>query len=333
MNEYDLLLHWLSARPRGQARLPVLTDACAALALRMRQDKSNIAQDIQKTHWRRLFLGTLHRLGHVEPVGRDTWAVISTTVLWITGQQREGEAHIYGARSRTLWDQLYQQFGDSLHAIPQDHGPELWKFTGTRAKAEKLAHALGSSLYDERGDALVASLPRLADAIRFFRTWYMPVAGDQWEFFRVHTYLHDRLPWQWEPVIINPNIPEGVYRKRSIPPMMWLYLSRTADDSGMQAYLLDERDMEQSLIARWLALALAGPICLIHDNVAKTLAVPHVGLPLPVLLDRALRLASGTSPQIDTIAGQRFFFYHKISRQRARQVGRVLDLRVENVHG
>lgn len=333
MNEYDLLLHWLSARSKGQARIAVLTDACDALAFRMRQNKSNTDLNIRKTHWRHLILGALHRLGHVEPVGRDSWAVVPPTVLWITGQQREGEAHIYGARSRTLWDQLYQQFGDYLSSIPQDHGPELWKFTDTRATAEQLAHTLGSKLYDERGDALVASLPRLADAIRFLRSWDMPVTGDRWEFFKVYTDTRDGTAWRWESIIINSNISEGVYRKSASFPMVWLYLSRTPDSSGMQAYLLDERDTEQSLIARWSAITHAGHMRLIYNNVAKTLSIPYVGIPLPVLLDRALCLASGTIPQIVTIAGQRYAFYHKISRQRAHQVGRVLDLQVENVHG
>src|SRR5262245_15461887 len=131
LNEYDLLLHWLSSRPRGEASILAITDACVTLAQRAGLWKPDAPQH----RWRLRFLGTLHRLGHVEPVGRNKWVVIPPTVLWTAGKSQIGVAHVYGARSTTLWNKLCRTFGDQLQGILQSYGPTLWQLTGARDKA------------------------------------------------------------------------------------------------------------------------------------------------------------------------------------------------------
>jgi hypothetical protein len=96
MNEYDLLLHWFSTRPHGEASAVLVGDACAALGQRANELQGSNRQ----SYWRYHFLDPLYRLGHVEPVGPNKWAVLPPTVLWIGGKHQEGEVHIYGARSR-----------------------------------------------------------------------------------------------------------------------------------------------------------------------------------------------------------------------------------------
>src|SRR5690349_16398904 len=104
MNEYDLLLHWFSTRPSGKASAVLVTDACTALAQR-----ADVVQSHDRRHqWPWRFLDTLHRVGHVEPSGRDKWAVLPPTVLWVGGKRQEGTAHLYGARSSILQEQLQQ---------------------------------------------------------------------------------------------------------------------------------------------------------------------------------------------------------------------------------
>src|SRR5438132_3808008 len=181
MNEYDLLLHWFSTRPNGEARAVLVTDACTALAQRAGMVRGYERQ----RQWLWYFLEPLHRLGHVEPSGRDKWAVLPPTVLWVGGKRQEGEAHLYGARSRILQAQLQQTWGQQFIVVPQDHGPTLWKWVGTRADAAEMAHSVHSELYDERGEILLAALPRLTDAMQKLHAWQLPATGKHWEFFQV----------------------------------------------------------------------------------------------------------------------------------------------------
>ena len=130
----------------------------------------------------------------------------------------------------------------------------------------------------------------------------------------------------------QPMVP-GVYRTVRRQPPVWVHVSRDPDDSRLQARLLDDRSPEQSLVARWVELARSGQISLKYDAGARTLAVPDVNVPLPVLVDRALRLASGLCPDVNSDLPQRYRVYTNITPNRARQAGRVLGLRVETSHG
>src|SRR6266851_5728927 len=181
MNSYDLLLNWLSARPGGEVSTPLVTDACIALA----QRDGVWRAEARQSDWRYYFFDTLHRLGHVEPAGRGKGAVVPPVLLWISGSSRTGEAHLYGARSETLWEWLQKDFGPRLGEISQSNGPALWKFVGPRSEAQTLAQVLNSELHEERGEALLGSLPNLENAVRHFRTWDLPDPREHWEVFRV----------------------------------------------------------------------------------------------------------------------------------------------------
>ena len=323
MNNYDLLLHWLSALPKGEASTATVDNACAALAQRMnlwRTDADPRSQSSRRYH----FLDTLHRLGHVEPVGRDRWAVIPPVLLWVSSKQPTGEAHLYGARSKALGAQLTKAYGNQFEAIPQTYGPELWRFSGTRAEAQALAQEFKDELRLERGEELLASLPSLSEAVQHFRQCTLPKSGECWQFFQIRG-----TSWEWVSRVITQNLEEGVYRTGDVHPTAWLYISRKSGGSQTQARLLDERNGEQSLIARWLELARTGKLGLMHDALRRELAIPYVGLPLPILLDRALRLASGRCPEIMPQDRQRFLVFSNIPHKRARHVGRVLGMRVE----
>ena len=185
LNEYDLLLHWLSSRPLGAASALAITEACVTLA----QRTDLWRPDAPQSHWRFRFLGTLHRLGHVEPAGRNKWAVIPPTVLWTAGKSQVGEVHVYGARSTTLWRQLYQTFGDQLQSIPQLNGPALWQFTGTRGEATDLVHALGIEMHEERGEVMLALLPSLAEAIQHLKKGMLPNPGERWKLSLLQKYM------------------------------------------------------------------------------------------------------------------------------------------------
>ena len=130
----------------------------------------------------------------------------------------------------------------------------------------------------------------------------------------------------------QPLIP-GVYRTTRRQPPVWVYVFQDQNDSRLQARLLDNRTQEQSLVARWAELARHRQLSLKYNAAARTLVVPDVNVSLPVLIDRALRLASGLCPDVNADLPQRYRVYTNITPKRARQAGRVLGLRVETSHG
>jgi len=329
MNEYDLLLHWFSTRPCGEASTALVTEACTALAQRVNEAQGNEYQN----YWRYHFLDPLYRLGHVERVGQNKWAVLPPTVLWVGGKSQEGEAHLYGARSRTLQVQLQQEWGQQFVVVPQDNSPALWKWIGTRADGVGLAHSVHSELYEERGDDILKALPSLAEAVQHLCDCRLPTAGEHWEFFQVMSLPSGGVSWRWLSLSSIHSLHPGVYRTEGRYPTVWVYVSSALKSSGMQARLLDPRNPDHHRIAQWLELARSHCLRLRYDTVSRTLAVPEVSVSLPVLVDRALRLASGTCPSLVTHGSQRFLAFDNIGRHRARQVARVLGLRLETVHG
>jgi hypothetical protein len=327
MNEYDLLLHWFSTRPRGEASTALVTDACTALAQRANEAQVNERQ----SYWRYHFLDPLYRLGHVERVGQNKWAVCPPTVLWVGGKRQEGEVHLYGARSRILQEQLQKEWGQQL-VVPQDKGPALWKWMGTRADAIELARSVHSELYEERGDVLLASLPSLADAVQHLHAWQLPTAGEHWEFFQVTSLPGGGISWDWVPLSGSHSLYPGVYRTVEKYPTVWVYVSSALKNS-MHARLLDLHNSDHRWIAQWLELARSHRLHLRYDTVSRTLEIPDVRVPLPVLVDRALRLASGMCPSLVTHDPQRFLAFANIGCYRAHQAARVLGLRLEAIHG
>ena len=329
MNEYDLLLHWFSTRPSGEASAVLVTDACTALAQR-----AGIVRGYEhQRQWLWHFLGPLHRLGHVEPSGRDKWAILPPTVLWVGGKRQEGEAHLYGARSRILQAQLQQKWGQQFIVVPQDNGPALWKWIGTRADAAEMARSVHSELYDERGEVLLAALPRFADAMQHLHAWRLPTTGEHWEFFQVASSPSGGVSWHWVPLSGSHSLQPGVYRTVKQYPTTWVHVFTTSDGHNRQARILDPQNPDHRWIALWLELARKGRLCLQYKTTTRTLAMPDIRVPLPGLVDRALRLASGTCPTLVPHDSQWYLMFANIGRRRACQAARVLGLPLETAHG
>ena len=293
MNEYDLLLQWFSARPRGEASTTLLKEACLALDQRAIE-----TQEVpQKSRWAYRFRDTLYRCGHIEHIGWDTWAVTPPTVLWLggKGKHQQGEAHVYGARSPSLQVHLQQAWGSQFVVMSQPHGPAVWKWRGTRAQSEDFARSFRSAVYEERGEDLLAALPSLPEAVQHFRAGPAP-AGSGWEFWHVTPSPTRGVCWNWVP---KPQaLLQGVYRT-SRPPRLWVYVSPKPQHTTLCSYHLDPAQHPDHLsIAQWHELARSGCLSLRYDASEHTLIIPHVVVELPLLVDRALRLASGCCPRI-----------------------------------
>ena len=328
MNEYDLLLHWFSTRPHGEASAVLVGDACAALGQRANELQGSNPQ----SYWRYHFLDPLYRLGHVEPAGRNKWAVLPPTVLWIGGKHQAGEVHMYGARSRMLQEQL-QKTWEQFIVVPQNNGPALWKWVGTRADAAELARSIHSELYDERGDVLLATLPSLIEAVQHLRNWQLPATGERWEFFQVTASPNGGASWRWVPLSRSYSLHPGVYRTVKQYPTIWVHVSASSDGHSRQARLLEPQNPDHIWIAQWLELARKCRLCLQYETMTSTLKVPDLHVPLPMLVDRALRLASGICPTLVLHDSQRYLMFANVGGRRARQAARVLSLPLETAHG
>jgi hypothetical protein len=242
---------------------------------------------------------------------------------------------MYGARSTTLWQKLHRTFGEQLQSLSQPNGPALWKFTGMRDEATKIACVLGSEIHEERGEGMLASLPSLAEAIQHLKKGTLPNPGERWKFFQVRQPARHHSIAEWVDMPRNQPLRSGpgLYRTTGVPLARWVHVFQP-DGSGLQARALDERNPEHGLIVCWFELGHNGQFSLKHNTTAKTLAIPAVRrVPLPVLVDRALRLASGTSPDRIEEEQDTYLVYKHITLSRARQVGRILGLQVETWHG
>jgi hypothetical protein len=328
MNEYDLLLHWFSTRPRGEASTALVTEAGTALAQRASEAQGNEHQ----SYWRYHFLDHLYRLGHVEPVGQNKWAVLPPTMLWVGGKRQDGEVHLYGARSRILQEKLQKEWEQQFAVVPQNNGPALWKWVGTRAEAVELARSMRSELHEERGDDILKILPSLADAVQHLRDWQLPTAQERWKFFRVTSSPGGGISCDWVTLSGSHSLHPGVYRTVEKYPTVWVYVS-SALKSSIRTSLLDSRNLDHRWIAQWLELSRSHCLHVRYGTVSRTLAIPDVSVSLPMLVDRALRLASGTCPNLVTYDSQRYLAFANIGRRRARLAARVLGLRLEIVHG
>jgi hypothetical protein len=328
MNEYDLLLQWLSARPNGAVSAVLLKEACLALNQRARD-----TQGVLRTStWPYRFQDTLYRCGHIEHVRWDTWAVLPPTVLWLRGKgkQQDGEAHVYGARSPHLQAQLQQTWDSQFIVMAQNEGPAIWKWVGTRAQSEDFARSFRSTVYEERGESLLEALPNLAEAVQHFRVGASPT-GHGWEYWHITASPTSGMWGRWVP---KPSeLVQGIYRTTH-HPRFGVYVAPKPPHALLYAYHLDlVQNPDHLSIAQWHELAESGDLCVCYDASEHTLIIPHGNAALPLLLDRALRLASGCCPRVVSETHGRTLVFPNIERRRARQVARVLGIPLEITHG
>jgi hypothetical protein len=311
MDAHDLLLYWLSDRQAAGGS--TVAHACRELAERFGLTPPGRDERARRQGQRRALIGSLHRLGHVEcQLSPLRWFVTAPTLVWGRGSDN-GEGVLYGARSPALETWLRRRFGDCFQQAEQERGPRRWAIQGQRAEVERtLADAPWRiAVVEERGTELLACLPCLEEALVYQGRYVTADTMQSWQQC-VFTPSGRRL-WQWHD---QPGHEDGLYRERGPGRCRWFHLH------GGQAALLETP--EKRLLGWWLERARAGGCAPRYDAVERTLDVPR-GLPLPVLLDRGLRLASGLSPTLAQVgAGGRFWRYGRIDAERARQALRIL---------
>jgi hypothetical protein len=315
MDPVDLLLHWLSTRE--SVGPGTLVTACLALAQRFAP--ANAARDPRPapSALRERYCGPLHRLGHVEE--RDgRWGAVPPVLVWTDEAGGRGWGHLCGARSRRLKKALQRTFGPDFEPTQQAGGPDAWDVVGDRAKVREATGALSPpiALVDEPGERLLAALPGLEQGL-LGGPPYQPAGGRcRWQ----------RLAPQWARGRVWADVEEaetdrdGLYREVGPTRPRW-FLVRSEEKVVLGT-------SERRSIGWWAQVVRDRSPRLVYHVERRELRLPAVGLPPPVLVDRALRLASGRVPVWDRTSRARC--YQRVGRRRAEQVARILGLKLES---
>ena len=315
---YDLLLAWLSSRERPPSDSTV-AEACRYLSAREKGHESSVTPG----GWPHL-LDPLYRLGHIERSATGGWRVLTPTLIWHPRLAGEGTGHLYGARVPALWKGLEQALGKQLETTEPSAGPALWSVAGCAAEIFQKLESLGFRSQVERGEELLAGLPRVSMALRQLETESAPpvLRGGRWERFAPERDGS----WPWRPLTDTTTPEPGVYRPVEQRGQAWLRVARSRGRTEVSLL----HAFELRAIALWRELVQCGVVRLVHDNARKSLWVNRFRWsPLPILLDRGLSLASGLRPEIIEREKASFWRYRGVSRDRARLFARALELRLE----
>lgn len=306
MTEHDLLLSWLSAR--GRVSTTEAREACLALGARSERADG--------------WLRDLRRAGHIELEERRGWRVVSSTLVW--RGRGEGVGELFGARDDELARAL-QEGGLDLERLPAPGAAEVWRVRGATPTARATCRALCVSWCREPSRALLAALPPARAALDAVEPTDHPepTRGREWRRFVATGHRKRTGDWTRPRTVRRPN--PGLWRSDAPQPMQYLWVQPSGDAAGgFEARKL--RDREHRWLARWVVLAEGGSVALLLG--CDGLSVPDWPR-LPVLVERALRVASRQAPELVGEPGQGVRRFPGIDRARALEVARILGLRLE----
>ena len=84
--------------------------------------------------------------------------------------------------------------------------------------------------------------------------------------------------------------------------------------------------LEERRLGLWWELARTQSVVLTYDRVAEVLRIPRA-VPLPIMIDRGLRLASGLCPKCT--ANGKLLEFDRIGNCRAYHAARILEVPLE----
>ena len=303
MSQGDLLLQWVSChRELRAARLAAAASRLCAPPVPLAPDDPRALRYVFAA--KRLARNLL-RLGHVEEWKADSVRTVPPTILCGAGGQRI----LAGARSERLRERLAGSPGVAVAVWPvhRDH-PAVWTVSGDEGAIRAAAAAQGFTLAPERGGELLASLPDLNGTLRGAPAEAVPERVERWN---PHA---PKSRWRWASVRRSPVGP-GLYRTARKPRQWYLSQARGVPDVRLDT-------PERKAAAVWL-------FCRDSSRLGYCLARRRLSLPgglwFPLLVDRALILASGRLPAWESGG----WVYGEIDPARARHAARVVGVPLE----
>lgn len=261
INAENQLLFWLSEKGTATSQQLRAAWKCRSLA----------AQDGRK---RQPVLSRISRAGHIEIDASGNVSICPPTLVLVS----ESCAFASGARSPALRRHLEERLPESQFSSHRDEC-EVWRIAGTMESIKATASELDLVFVMERGLDLLNQLPdyeRLLSGISPLKG----VCTRNW----LHCRWNMRLgQLQW----LRGDADSGVFKKKF--GHRWTYLLRRKDGTCRELKSPAER-----AAGIWLSLPdLGARAC--YDTTTNVLKICPGILP-PVLIDRALRMASGFPP-------------------------------------
>ncbi len=299
MTPFDLILFWLSEQ--GHVSMTKLARNCLLMESLQQRDSA------VSRHWRfpRRIANVLWRLGHVERTSRGGWQIVPPTLV----SQSDRFATWYGARTPGLLRQL-EECGMQVQCHVQLNAPEVWQVSDDGDLLSSLGTNVSFRVTTDRGSDLLRALPSFDD-IR--RSWpkESPPAGLTWERWNETDGNHNH----WSPCS-TPNAGDGIYRSQLRKPPLYYF------NSGDHRLVKLPPDHVSRVAAKWHVCRHQSRL---HYSTAESqLSIPS-RLDLPVLVERALNLASGWIPSWER-DGRRH--YRGIDLRRAQQVSRITGMQL-----
>jgi hypothetical protein len=303
MNPGDLLLRWVSCyRELRRARVQTAAERLLGPPVDLKAEDPRRALYVRKA--RRLTKNLL-RLAHVEEFGGDRLLTVPPTIVSLDG----GRHILVGARSETMLERLAAEPGVSLlPPIPQRDGPGAQALAGDESALSSAAEKHEITYLRDRSGEVLASLPRLSDILSAAPQEGIPEQCERWE-----PGSAKRRP-RWRRARSEGYAP-GLYRTIRKPHQWYL-----APADGGPSVRLDSPERRSA--AAW---SLVQEKRLGYCSRTRELTLPAINFGLPLLVDRALILASGRLPEV----GEGVWKYFEVDPERAQHITRIVGARLE----
>lgn len=309
MTAYDELLTWLSSR--GRASNGAVRTACEWLSeqyglaegLSDRYDAVALSRKVRFS-----LLESLNRLGHVE-ASKAGWEVLPPTLLIRTRKNGRRSGLFYGAR-KPGWKDILQRFsGLEFHCASPARGPEIWTVReSSDNRLERVATELELTVERARSLDFLRGVPSFREVLNAGSETRVPA---ELEAFRV---IRKGKGWThaWS---TSEDRRFGLYRNRLQSYAAWYFVDNER--------VVSVPPGELRFIARWRVAARQQSLTIRYAD--KKLWLPTFGIPLPVLLDRALCMNVGHGPLYQDFGWR----YNGLTEAHARELSRILDIKLK----
>lgn len=309
MTAFDDLLTWFSSR--GKASNGSVRNACDwlndqyGLAVKY-SGRMDEAAASRKVRWQ--LLESLNRLGHIES-REGGWEVVPPTLL-IRKSRTGGRTGIfYGARKPDWKNAVNRHAGLEFRSRRPLWGPEIWEVReSSDGRLEHLARSLELEVAPLRSLDFLRSVPRFREVLLAGSETRLSPELESFSVFRKGRGLSNA----WGTARERH---DGLYRNRLQNHAAWYFV-----ENG-HTYVVAPG--ERRFIARWRVAAMHQPLTMRLDD--RRLWLPSFGIPLPVLLDRALCANVGRGPQYQDFGWQ----YSGLDTAHAVELSRILDIKLE----